>query len=261
MTAVQEQIKTGAVKRLEGKVALVTGGSRGIGAAIALKLAAEGARVVLSYAANKEAADKVVSAIKALGSKAVAVKANVTSASESAAVVAETIKAFGDVKIDILVNNAGVFEMGPIDAIDAEQFDRLFDVNVKGVIATTIAALPHMNDGGRIINISSGAADATMTGASLYSATKSALDTLSRIWAQDLGKRQITVNSVSPGVTVTDMFKAGIPEEGHQYMIDKTALGRLGQPEDIADVVAFVASGDARWITGQVINVDGGIVI
>ncbi|MFA6211398.1 MAG: glucose 1-dehydrogenase [Candidatus Obscuribacterales bacterium] len=259
MTAVQEQIKTVAGKRLEGKVALVTGGSRGIGAAIALKLAAEGARVVLSYAANKEAADKVVAEIKALGSQAVAVKANVTSAQDSAAVVAEITKVFG--KIDILVNNAGVFEMGPIDAIEVEQFDRLFDVNVRGVIATTVAALPHINDGGRIINISSGAADATMTGASLYSATKSALDTLSRIWAQDLGKRQITVNSVSPGVTVTDMFKAGIPEEGHQYMIDKTALGRLGQPEDIADVVAFVASSDARWITGQVINVDGGIVI
>ncbi|MFA7340204.1 MAG: glucose 1-dehydrogenase [Candidatus Obscuribacterales bacterium] len=261
MTAVQEQIRTGAAKRLEGKVALVTGGSRGIGAAIALKLAAEGASVALSYASNKDAADKVVAKITALGSKAVAVKANVTSVQDSAAVVAETIKTFGDLKIDILVNNAGVFEMGPIDAIDAEQFDRLFDVNVKGAIVTTIAALPHMNDGGRIINISSGAADATMAGASLYSATKSALDTLSRIWAQDLGKRQITVNSVSPGVTVTDMFKAGIPEEGHQYMIDKTALGRLGQPEDIADVVAFVASGDARWITGQVINVDGGIVI
>lgn len=261
MTAVQEQIRTGAAKRLEGKVALVTGGSRGIGAAIALKLAAEGASVALSYASNKDAADKVVAKITALGSKAVAVKAFVTSVQDSAAVVAETIKTFGDLKIDILVNNAGVFEMGPIDAIDAEQFDRLFDVNVKGAIVTTIAALPHMNDGGRIINISSGAADATMAGASLYSATKSALDTLSRIWAQDLGKRQITVNSVSPGVTVTDMFKAGIPEEGHQYMIDKTALGRLGQPEDIADVVAFVASGDARWITGQVINVDGGIVI
>jgi 3-oxoacyl-[acyl-carrier protein] reductase len=261
MTAVQEQIKTGAAKRLEGKVALVTGGSRGIGAAIALKLAAEGARVALSYASNKDAADRVVAEITALGSEAVAVKANVTSAQDSAAFVAEITKTFGNGKIDILVNNAGVFEMGPIDAIDAEQFDRLFDVNVKGVIATTIAALPHMNDGGRIINISSGAADATMTGASLYSATKSALDTLSRIWAQDLGKRQITVNSVSPGVTVTDMFKNGVPEEGHQYMIDKTALGRLGQPEDIADVVAFVASGDARWITGQVINVDGGIVI
>lgn len=261
MTAVQEQTKTVGSKRLEGKVALVTGGSRGIGAAIALKLAAEGASVVLSYASNKGAAEKVVAEIAALGAKAVAVKANVTSAQDSATVVAEVAKAFGNAKIDILVNNAGVFEMGPIDAIDAEQFDRLFDVNVKGVVATTVAALPRMNDGGRIINISSGAADATMAGASLYSATKSALDTLSRIWAQDLGKRRITVNSVSPGVTVTDMFKAGIPEEGHQYMIDKTALGRLGQPEDIADVVAFVASDEARWITGQVINVDGGIVI
>lgn len=214
--------------------------------------------LILAYA-NKQAADQVVSAIEALGGKALAIKANVESAQEGANLIAEIGKTYG--KIDILVNNAGVFEMVPLDKVDLAHYDRIFDVNVKGVIDITIAALPHINDGGRIINISSGAADATMAGASIYSATKSALDTLSRVWAQDLGKRQITVNSVSPGVTVTDMMKNGVPEAGQQYMIDKTALGRLGEPADIADVVAFIASADARWITGRKINVDGGLSI
>lgn len=259
MTAVKEQPKTTGTGRLSGKVAIVTGGSRGIGAAIAAKLAAEGASVAITYAANKEAADKVVSALTNDGAKVVAFKANSTSSSDNARLVEEVEKAYG--RIDILVNNAGVFEGAPIGDVAIEQYDRVFDVNVKGVIATTIAVLPKLNDGGRIINISSGAAQATMVGASIYSATKSALDTLSRIWAQDLGKRQITVNSVSPGVTVTDMFKNGMPEESHQMLIDKTALGRFGEPEDIADVVAFVASNDARWITGRVINVDGGIAL
>ncbi len=261
MTAVQEQIKNqnAGTRKLEGKIALVTGGSRGIGAGIAARLASDGARVAVSYVSNQAAADKVVSGIAELGGQAIAVKANAASAQDNEKLVAEVTKLWG--KIDILVNNAGVFEQAPLENVSLEHYDRVFNVNVKGVIATTIAALPHLNDGGRIINISSGAADATMAGASIYSATKSALDTLSRIWAHDLGKRQITVNSVSPGVTVTDMMKDGLPAESHQYFIDKTALGRLGEPADIADVVAFIASFDARWITGRVINVDGGIAL
>jgi 3-oxoacyl-[acyl-carrier protein] reductase len=265
MTAVKDQTKreaqasTSGTGRLDGKVALVTGGSRGIGAAIAAKLAAEGAAVAISYASNKDAADKVVAQLTESGARAVAFKANASDSTDGKRLVAEVEKVYG--KIDILVNNAGVFEMGPIDVIDIDHYTRVFDVNVKGVIATTVAALPHLNDGGRIINISSGAAQATMAGASVYSATKSALDTLTRIWAQDLGKRQITVNSVSPGVTVTDMFNGAMPVESHQMLIEKTALGRFGQPEDIADVVAFIASHDARWITGRVINVDGGIAL
>jgi 3-oxoacyl-[acyl-carrier protein] reductase len=258
MTALQERTSTTNTKRLDGKVALVTGGSRGIGAAIALRLAADGAQVAITYNSNKAAADKVVAQITELGTKAIAVKANVTNKEETAAALAE-IKKLG--KIDILVNNAAIFEGGPIDTVDIEQFTRLFDTNVKGIVATTIAALPYINDGGRIINISSGAARATIAGFSLYSATKAALETLTRIWAQDLGKRQITVNAVAPGVTVTDMMEQGLNEEAQKNFVAKTALGRLGQPSDIADAVAFLASNDARWVTGKTLDADGGLAL
>lgn len=259
MTLVQEQKKVTGAKRLEGKVAVVTGGSRGIGAGIALRLAADGAKVALTYANSKDAADKLVKQIEELGSSAVAVKANVGTESDNVNLIKEVVKSFG--KIDILVNNAGVFDGGPIDAVNLSQYDHIFNVNVKGLIATTIAALPQFNEGGRIINISSGAATMTMPGFSIYSASKAAVDTLTRVWAQELGKRQITVNTVSPGTTQTDMFEAAIPVEARQGMAEKTALGRIGTPEDIADVVAWLASNEARWITGKVIGADGGISI
>jgi 3-oxoacyl-[acyl-carrier protein] reductase len=256
MTALQEKPSITNTKRLDGKIALVTGGSRGIGAAIALRLAADGAQVAITYNSNKTAADKVVAQITELGSKAIAVQANASSKEDNDALIAE-IKKLG--KIDILVNNAAIFEGGPIDSVDIDQYTRLFDTNVKGVITTTMAALPHINDGGRIINISSGAARATLSGFSLYSATKAALETLTRVWAQDLGKRQITVNAVAPGVTVTDMMNQGLPEEAQKIYIAKTALGRLGEPSDIADAVAFLASHDARWVTGKTLDADGGL--
>jgi 3-oxoacyl-[acyl-carrier protein] reductase len=260
MTALKEQTKASDVKKkLAGKVAVVTGGSRGIGAAIALRLANDGATVAITYNSNKEAADKVVNQITALGEKAIAVKANVSDEAANLNLIAEVKKAYG--KIDILVNNAGDFEMGPIDQVDIGQYDRLFATNVRGVVATTIAALPILNDGGRIIGISSGAAKATMTGASIYSATKAALETLTRLWAQDLGKRKITVNCVAPGTTLTDMLQAGLPPEAQAAMIEKTALGRMGQPEDIADAVAFLASEDGRWVTGHTISCDGGLTV
>jgi 3-oxoacyl-[acyl-carrier protein] reductase len=255
MTAVQE--KTIAIsKKLQGKIALVTGGSRGIGAAIALRLAADGATVALSYVSNKAAADKVVAQITELGSKAIAVKADVSSKEDSDALIRE-IKKLG--KIDILVNNAAIFIPSPIEAVDISVYDQLFDTNVKGVVSTTIAALPHMNDGGRIINISSGAARGRIAGFSLYSATKAALEALTRGWAQDLGKRQITVDAIAPGTTATDMLEKGLPEEAKQEFIAKTALGRLGEPADIADAVAFLASADGRWVTGQTLDCDGGL--
>ncbi|HEY9677824.1 MAG TPA: glucose 1-dehydrogenase [Drouetiella sp.] len=259
MTLVQEQLKTVRSKKLEGKVAIVTGASRGIGAAIARRLAADGAKVVVTYSNSKAGADKVVKEIEELGSKAVAVKANVGSEEDSVNLVKEVTKTFG--KIDILVNNAGVFGGGAVDKIDLKQYDEIFNVNVKGLIATTLAALPQFNDGGRIINISSGAATATMPGYSVYSASKAAVDTLGRIWAQDLGKRGITVNTVSPGTTRTDMFNAAMPAEMHDALAEKTALGRIADPSDIADVVALIASHDARWITGKVIGADGGLSI
>jgi len=256
MTAVQEKPAKTSTKKLEGKLALVTGGSRGIGAAIALRLAADGARVAISYNSNKTAADKVVAQIKELGTDAIAVQADVASEADNKVLLAEIAK-LG--KLDILVNNAALFEGGPIDQVGLDQYKRLFDTNVKGVVATTIAALPHINDGGRIINISSGAARASIGGFGLYSATKGALEALTRVWAQDLGKRNITVNAIAPGVTVTDMMEAGLPKEAQAQFVSKTALGRLGQPADIADAVAFLASDDSRWVTGKTIDADGGL--
>ncbi|MDZ4833958.1 MAG: glucose 1-dehydrogenase [Candidatus Melainabacteria bacterium] len=246
-------------KRLTGKVALVTGGARGIGAAIALRLAEEGATVAISYVRSKDKADEVVSQIAELGAKGLALKADSSSKQDTENLIDQIAKQLG--KLDILVNNAGVYEHAPVEQIDLEHYERVFDVNVKGVIATTVAALKHMPDGGRIINISSGAARVSMPGASVYSATKAALDTLTRIWAQDLGKRRITVNGVAPGTTESDMFNTAISDEFKDAMIAKTALGRIGRPDDIAAAVAFLASEDGRWVTGHTIAADGGINI
>lgn len=257
MTSVQERTELKSTGRLGGKVALVTGGSRGIGAGIALRLAQEGARVIITYNKNKEAADDVVAQIGNLGGGATAFKANATSAAENEALIKEIGKLAG--KIDILVNNAGVFEGAPLHQIDVAHYDRVFDVNVKGVVATTAAAVKLIPAGGRIINISSVAAKFSLPAASIYSATKAALDTLTRIWAQDLGARKITVNGVAPGYTLTEMYTSAIPEEGRKQAIETTALGREGTPEDIANVVAFLASDDGRWVTGQTIVADGGI--
>jgi len=254
---VQEKTATSTAKRLAGKVALVTGGSRGIGAGIALRLAEEGATVAISYASNKAAADEVVQKIAQLGAGVVAFQANASSPEAGQKLVESVVGSVG--KIDILVNNAGVFEGAPLDQITVDHFNRVFDVNVKGVIATTIAALPQMKDGGRIINISSVAADASLPGFSVYSASKAALDALTRVWAQDLGARRITVNGVAPGATATDMYNQGLNEEGKQQLISKTALGRVGETDDIAAVVAFLASEDGRWVTGQTIRSDGGM--
>jgi 3-oxoacyl-[acyl-carrier protein] reductase len=259
MTTTQTQTKTSATKKLQGKVALVTGSSRGIGAAIALRLANDGATVAINFVKDENGAKDIVAKIVELGSQASAFKANMASAEESKKLIEEVSKKFG--KIDILVNNAGVFEMKPIEEVNTEHYQRLFDVNVKGVITTTVAALSQMSDGGRIINISSVAAKSSMPGASVYSATKAALDALARVWAQELGKRKITVNNVAPGTTETDMLASGLTEELKQMFIAKTALGRLGEAKDIADVVAFLASDDSRWITGQSIVSDGGLLV
>jgi len=256
MTAVQEKTSTVGSKKLEGKIAVVTGGSRGIGAAIALRLAENGADVIITYNKNKSAGDNVVAQIKELGRKAVVVKANASSKSDNDALVAE-FKKLG--KIDILINNAAIFEGGPIDSVEIEQYDRLFDTNVKGVVATTLAALPHLNDGGRIVNISSVAARGSLAGFSLYAATKGALESLTRVWAQDLGKRGITVNAIAPGVTATEMMESALPKEAQVGLAAKTALQRLGEPNDIADAVVFLASNDGRWVTGKVLDVDGGL--
>jgi 3-oxoacyl-[acyl-carrier protein] reductase len=244
--------------RLQGKVALVTGASRGIGAAVARRLAADGAKVVVNYARSAEAADEVARQIKGAGGEATLVRADVSDPGQIAPLFEAVLNAYG--RLDILVNNAGVFERRPIGEVDREHYDRVFDTNVRGPLLATVEAVKHFGpEGGRIVNISSVAARAPVGGGSVYAATKAALEALTRCHAAELGPNRVTVNAVAPGTTETDMLRAGLPEDVQQHMIRNTALGRLGTPEDIADVVAFLASDDGRWVTGQFINVDGGL--
>jgi 3-oxoacyl-[acyl-carrier protein] reductase len=246
-------------KKLKGKVALVTGGSRGIGAAIAQALADDGADVAVSYAASAAKADEVVAALKKKGVRAAAFKADQGNTDEVRDLVAKVNKDFG--RIDILVNNAGVFVMGQVQeqarGNSVEDFDRMFAVNVGGVVSAVRAAVPHMSEGGRIISIGSVVGEATpFPGAADYSATKAALLGYTRGWARDLGPKGITVNTVQPGPIDTDMN----PDDGDFAAAQKakTALGRYGTSEEVAAAVAFLASPAAAYITGSVITVDGG---
>lgn len=258
MTSTQTLTKS-VSQKLKGKVTLVTGSSRGIGAAIAQRLAADGAVVAINYSNSKDAAQQVADGIKKLGESADVFQANVSSENDVKRLIEEVTERFG--KIDILINNAAIWEAKPLEQMDVGHYSRVFDVNVKAVIATTVAALPYMQDGGRIINISSGAGKSTMPGTSVYSASKAALDTLTRIWAQDLAARKITVNAVAPGTTATDMLIQALPEDVKNSLIGKTPLGRLGEPIDIAEVVAFVASHEGGWINGQTVYADGGLTV
>jgi 3-oxoacyl-[acyl-carrier protein] reductase len=244
-------------KPLDGKVALVTGGSRGIGAAIVRRLAGDGAAVVFSYAASRERADDLVREIEAQGRKAVAIKADQAVATDVAGLVGQAHAAFG--RLDILVNSAGVFVTGMVGdpAADIAAFDRQIDINVKGVAAAVRAAVPLLADGGRIVSIgTTGAVHIAFPGAADYIATKAAVAAYTRGWSRDLGPRNITVNIVQPGAINTDMN----PETGPFAEVLKglASLGRYGQPEDIAAAVAFLASPDAGYITGATLNVDGG---
>lgn len=242
--------------RLLGKTALVTGGARGIGAAIALRLAEEGATVAINYVNSKDAAEAVIHKISETGGNAIAFKANVADEKEVKKLVTDFRQLAG--RIDILINNAGVYESAPLEELSLEHYERVFDVNIKGVVATTAAAVGAIPAGGRIINLSSVAAHYTMAGSSIYSASKAALDALTRIWATELGPKGITVNGIAPGPTQTDMYHAAIPEQVRHSLITKTPLGRIGEVDDIAAVAAFLASDESKWITGQTITVDGG---
>lgn len=245
------------MSRLAGRVAIVTGASRGIGAATARRLAEDGATVVVNYARHAEAAQQVVGQITASGGKAVAIQADIADLAQMRRLFAETQERFG--RLDILVNNAGVAEFRPLDAIDETHFDHQFALNTRGLLFAMQEAARRFETGGRIINITSGAAQAAPPGTSVYSASKAAVEAMTKSIAAELGARQITVNVVAPGTTATDMLNSAMPPEAQQAMIASTPLGRLGQPEDIADVIAFLASDDARWITGQVIGVSGGL--
>jgi 3-oxoacyl-[acyl-carrier protein] reductase len=248
------------MEKLSGKVAVVTGASKGIGAGIAQELAAQGATVVVNYASSKEGADKVVAAITKAGGKAIAVGGSVAHAREIDNLFAETKKVFG--KLDILVNNAGVYTFAPLDQITEEDIDKMYTTNVKGLLLATkagVALIPP--EGGSVINIGSVSSDQTPPMSVVYSSTKGAVDAVTRVLAKELGPKQIRVNAVNPGPVVTEGFKSSGVEgsDFEKQMLQGTPLGRLGNPQDIATVVAFLASEDARWVTGSLIQVAGGM--
>ena len=246
-------------KKLAGKVAVVTGASKGIGASIAKHLAAEGASVVVNYASSKGGAEQVVSEINKSGGKAVAVKADVSKKSEIDQLFAETKKSFGNV--DILVNNAGVYEFRPLDQITEEHFHRHFDLNVLGLLLTTQQAVTQFGpNGGSIINISSVVSTYAPANGSVYSATKGAVDTITKSLAKELGPRKIRVNAINPGLVETEGVQAAgiIGGDVQKHAEALTPLGRIGQPQDIGTVAAFLASADSGWVTGETINVAGG---
>lgn len=247
------------MSRLSGKVAVVTGASKGIGAAIAKHLAAEGAAVVVNYSSSKADAEKVVKEIEAKGGKAIAVQANVASPAEVQKLFAETSKAFGHV--DVLVNNAGVYEFAPIDQVTPEHFHKQFNLNVLGLLLATQEALKLFNgNGGSIINIGSVVGQMGSPNGAVYAATKGAVDSITVSLSKELGPRKIRVNSLNPGLVETEGVRAVGFHEGEfrKHVESITPLGRIGQPDDIAGAAVFLASDDARWINGQTLFASGG---
>jgi 3-oxoacyl-[acyl-carrier protein] reductase len=245
--------------KLAGKVAVVTGASKGIGAAIAKQLAAEGASVVVNYASSKTGADKVVAEITSAGGKAVAVQGDVARKADIERLFAETNETFG--QLDVLVNNAGIYEFAPLEQITEEHFHKQFNLNVLGLLLTTQEALKHFNPaGGSIINLSSVVSTWTPPNGSVYSATKAAVDAVTGSLAKELGARKIRVNAVRPGMVETEGTRtAGITESDMRKQYEAQAsLGRIGQPQDIATAVTFLASSDSSWITGETLLISGG---
>ena len=246
--------------KLTGKVAVVTGASKGIGAGIAKVLAAEGAAVVVNYASSKSDADRVVDEIAKAGGKAVAIQGSVAKKADVGKLFAGAEKAFG--KIDILVNNAGVYEFVPLEDVTEQQFHRMFDTNVLGIILATQEALKHFNsNGGSIINISSLASSLTPPTGVVYNATKGAVDAVTRTLAKELGPRKIRVNSINPGMVITEgVVSAGFDKGDFRQMFEsQTPLGRVGQTDDIAPAAVFFASDDSKWITGETLLIAGGL--
>ena len=247
------------MSRLTGKVALVTGASKGIGAGIALALGAEGAHVVVNYASSRDGADQVVAAIGKAGGKAVAIQGHVGRTADVEKLFAEAAQAFGT--IDILVNNAGVFSFMPIDEITEEEYHRQFDTNVLGVLLASQAAAKQFGpQGGSVINISSVVSRLAPPGSSIYSATKGAVDTITKVLAKELGPRGIRVNAINPGMIETEGTRSAgfIGSAFESKTVEQTPLGRIGKPDDIAPVAVFLASDESRWVTGEIINVSGG---
>jgi 3-oxoacyl-[acyl-carrier protein] reductase len=247
------------MSKLTGKVAIVTGASKGIGAGIAKALAAEGAAVVVNYASSKEGADHVVDDISKAGGKAVAVGADVSKAAEAQALVDSAVRHFG--RLDVLVNNSGVYRLADLDSITEEDFHYHFNVNVLGVLLTSQAALKYLPEGGSIINIGSLVSRLTPPSSVIYTGTKGALDAITGVLAKELGPRRIRVNSINPGMVETEGTISGgfIGSEMEKVLVAQTPLGRVGQPKDIAPVAVFLASDDSRWLTGELISAGGGL--
>jgi 3-oxoacyl-[acyl-carrier protein] reductase len=247
------------VSKLKGKVAVVTGASKGIGAAIAKSFAAEGASVVVNYASSKAGADTVVADITAAGGKAVAVKGDVSKAVEAQGIVDAAMKNYG--RLDVLVNNSGVYEFAPIEAVTEEQFHKIFNINVLGTVLTTQAAVKFLGEGSSIINIGSGASRLTPAYSTVYTGTKGAIDAITGVWARELGPRKIRVNTINPGMVETEGTHSGgmIGSDFEKALIAQAPLGRTGQVGDIAPIAVFLASDDSAWLTGEQLLATGGI--
>src|SRR5271154_6268879 len=247
------------MSKLKGKVAVVTGASKGIGAAIAKSLAAEGASVVVNYASSKSGAKTVVDSITAAGGKAVAVGGDVSKASEAQGIIDAAIKNYG--RLDVLVNNSGVYEFSPIEAITEEQFHKIFNINVLGVLLVTQAAVKHLKEGASIINIGSGVSRITPPNSAVYTGTKGAVDAITGVLARELGPRKIRVNTINPGMVETEgTVTAGfIGSDFEKNLIAQSPLGRTGRVGDIASIALFLASDDSGWLTGEQLLATGGI--
>jgi 3-oxoacyl-[acyl-carrier protein] reductase len=248
------------MSKLAGKVAVVTGASKGIGAGIAKGLAAEGAAVVVNYASSREGADKVVAEITARGGKAIAVHGDVSKAGDVQRIFAETKKAFGT--LDVLVNNAGVYSFAPLEAVTEDEFHRQFNTNVLGLILSTQEAQKHFGpEGGSVINIGSAATDITPPASVVYTATKGAVTSITQVLAKELGPRKIRVNSINPGMVETEgAHSAGVIGGDFETMaVSQTPLGRIGQPDDVTPVAVFLASAESGWLTGETLVVSGGM--
>ncbi|PMS16213.1 oxidoreductase [Trinickia dabaoshanensis] len=245
--------------KLSGKVAVVTGASKGIGAGIAKALAREGASVVVNYASSKAGADAVVAEITSANGKAIAVGGDVSKAADAQGIIDAAVETYG--RLDILVNNSGVYELAPIEEFTEEQFHRQFNINVLGVLLTTRSALKHLNEGASVINVSSVVTTITPPGSAVYSGTKGAVDAITGVLSRELGPRKIRVNAINPGIVITEgTHTAGIAGSDFEAMaVSQTPLGRTGQPDDIASIAVFLASDDSGWLTGERIVASGGM--
>lgn len=247
------------MSKLANRVAVVTGASKGIGAAIAKALAAEGAAVVVNYASSKAGADAVVQSITGAGGRAIAVHGDVSKADQARGVIESAVNEFG--RLDVLVNNSGVYEMAPIEAVTVDQYRRMFDINVLGVLLTTQAAVKHLGEGSSVINISSVVTSLLPPQSAIYTGTKGAVDAITGVLAGELGPRKIRVNAINPGIVETEGTHAAgfIGSDFESHAVTQTPLGRTGQPSDIAAVAVFLASDDSGWLTGEKIVASGGL--